>query len=139
MHTDSFEKVITHAHQERRATEGVGPQLVEDGQPRVRPERPPVRHRPVDPDDRTRRVVGQNVKEGGDPGPARVVVSELLVTRHSCERADEAGRLGPPGGADGLVRGLGIRVCRHAASVVRPLQSPGAFASERPGAASRSR
>jgi hypothetical protein len=42
------------------------------------------------------------------------------------EGADVADRLGPPRGEDGLGRVIRTRVCRHDASVVSPVQSPGA-------------
>ncbi len=56
--------------------------------------------------------------EGGEERVLREVLGERDVARHPGERADEAGRLGPPGGDDGpggVV--VELRGARHRASV----------------------
>ncbi len=55
--------------------------------------------------------------ERGHERVLRKILGELHVTGHPGEGADEAGRLGPPSGDDGLVRIIRTGLCRHQASV----------------------
>ena len=78
------------------------------------------------PRDRVLRYAGRGpLLERGHECVLRQVLGELHVTGHPGESADEAGRLGPPRGDDGLARVIRTGLCRHEASVVRPVQSPG--------------
>ena len=54
------------------------------------------------------------------------VLGQLHITGHPGQSADEAGRLGPPRGEDGLARVIRTGLRRHYASVMSPIQSPGA-------------
>ena len=64
--------------------------------------------------------------ERGHERVLRQVLGESDITRHPREGADEAGRVGPPRGDDGLGRVIRTGLRRHDASVVSPLQAPGA-------------
>ncbi len=79
------------------------------------------------PRDRVLRDAGGGpLLERGHECVLRQVLGELHITGHPGEGADEAGRLGPPRGEDGLGRVIRTGLCRHDASVVSPVQSPGA-------------
>ena len=79
------------------------------------------------PRDRVLRDAGRGpLLERGHECVLRQVLGELHVAGHPGEGADEAGRLGPPRGDDGLGRVIRTGLCRHEASVVSPVQSPGA-------------
>jgi hypothetical protein len=54
------------------------------------------------------------------------ILDELHIRGHPGQSADVAGRLGAPRGEDGPGRVIPIGLCRHDASVVSPIQSPGA-------------
>ena len=62
----------------------------------------------------------------GDERVLRQVLGELHITSHPGECADEAGRLGPPRGVDGLGRVVRRGLRWHRASVVSPAQASGA-------------
>lgn len=79
------------------------------------------------PGDRLFRNAGRGpLLERGHECVLRKVLGELHITGHSGESTDEAGRLGPPRGDDGLGRAIHTGLCRHDASVVSPVQLPGA-------------
>jgi hypothetical protein len=79
------------------------------------------------PPDRVRRDIGcRPLLERGHECVLGEVLGEPHITGHPGESADEAGRLGPPRGEDGPGRVIGTGLCRHDASVVSPVQSPGA-------------
>ena len=59
-------------------------------------------------------------------GVLREIRGELHVAGHPHEGADEAGRIGPPRGMDGLDGVVSTGLRRHVASVVSRAQAPGA-------------
>ena len=69
---------------------------------------------------------GGPLLERGHECVLRKVLGEPHIAGHASESADEASRLGPPRGDDDLVRVIRTGLCRHEASVVSPVQSPGA-------------
>ena len=66
---------------------------------------------------------GRPLLERSDEGVLRQVLGEAHIAGHPGEGTDEAGRLGPPGGVDGLARIIGTGLCRHHASVVSPVSA----------------
>jgi hypothetical protein len=64
--------------------------------------------------------------ERGHERVLRQVLGESDITRHPREGADEAGRVGPPRGFDGLGQIIRTGLGRHDASVVSALQASGA-------------